>query len=147
MTFTGDALHARLRDLGLEQLSVSSDGTRALLGIGLVRVVVPLGDRIVPGSVLRMLDSALAPVLGHGRVTTGARALESDDRVESVVVLLDAVVLVDQDEGWRAFLAEEPGIVGFGSTREAALRDLKESAALRLDTTPDAIALLTPTVV
>ena len=143
---TGDEVAERLSELGFERRSVSPDGRRALFALGELRLVVPTGGHTLPTRVVRMLESSIAPVFGPGRLTTAAaRGTGTDDRVEAVVVL-DAVVLAD-DDGWYAYLLEEPAIVGFGTERIDALRDLKEAAALRAGTSPGHIALFTPTVV
>ena len=143
---TGDEVADRLGELGFERRSVSSDGRRVLFELGELRLVVPVDGRALPMRMVRMLESAIAPVFGPGRLTTAAGpGAGTDDRVEAVVVL-DAVVLAD-DDGWYAYLLEEPAIVGFGTERIDALRDLKEAAALRAGTSPGHIALFTPTVV
>jgi len=61
--------------------------------------------------------------------------------------VLDAVVDRCPTSGdWCAFLPSELSVMGAGTTREEALRDLKEAAALWLGLLPDHIVLMTPDV-
>ncbi|MFZ0323893.1 MAG: hypothetical protein WAN48_07155, partial [Actinomycetes bacterium] len=64
------------------------------------------------------------------------------------VHLLEAVVTRDrEDEPWCAFLADDFSLVGYGNSRDAALRDLKRAAACWMEVAVDDVVLLTPTVI
>jgi predicted RNase H-like HicB family nuclease len=131
----------------------SGAGPHVALERDALRVVVPGRGRELPPRVVRMIEFALEPHLGAGWLTApepvaprrlGRRA----DVGERSVHVLEAVVTRDRpDEPWCAFLTDDFSLVGFGGSREDALRDLKQAAACWMDVDVADVVLVTPTVI
>lgn len=147
---TGNAVIDRFEHLGFHRRRESD--THVLLVLGRIAFSVPRGEREVPAGVLRMYEAALAPLFGRGCLDASSDPIPDapGDRDRNVVAgahdirVLDAVVLGSEDEGWRAFLPDLPGsAIGYGDDRIHALRDLKLAVALRSDTPPERILLVT----
>jgi len=115
-----------------------------------VRVVVPGPGRHLPDTFVRRLEHSLRPVLGAGWLRGPAPASPPSPSTPSPdeVAVLEAVVDQCPASGeWCSYLLEELSVMGTGTTREAALRDLKAAAAVWLGLPPGHLALLTPDVV
>lgn len=144
LTFTGEILATELRSLGFVQRAATS--SHVLLALGNLQLAIPTGDRPIPESVLRMFDASVAPVFGHGRLL-GERTRSEFTAEDPEVLMLEAIVLGSDLEGWRAFLADDNAIIGFGPTRDEALHDLKDAGALRMEISTDHLVLITPDIV
>ena len=119
-----------------------------------LRVVVPGRGRELPPRVARMVEFALEPHLGVAWLSNPP-ARSARRRIGTSVVagartihLLDAIVVQQApSEPWGAFLADDFGVMGYGTGREEALRDLKSAAALLLEVEATDVVLVTETVI
>ena len=129
-------------------------GEHVLLVRDATRLVLPGPGRRLPLDYVRRIDFALESLLGAGWLR-GPRPGNGDGALGSVidagdqrVHLLDAVVTSSPDgSGWCSYLPDELTIMGVGPSRDAALRDLKEAAALWMGVDPGRLVLVTPSVV
>lgn len=147
---TADSVIEELRRRGFR---AGSGGSHVVLERDALRVVVPGSGRWIPPRAVRMIEFGLEAQLGPGWLTAPApaehrrlgRLAEAGPRS---VRVLEAVVDRDRDaEPWCAFLTEEFSVIGYGDSREDALRDLKRAAARWMDLDPGDLVLVTPTVI
>lgn len=142
-----DAVLDALRARGFECTEV---GRHAIATRDATRVVVPASGRTVPEVFARRLEFALRPLLGAGWLTrpTIDRPTADSPTATAVgdVLVLDAVVELCEGGDWCAFLPSELSVMGAGSEREEALRDLKVAAALWLGVPVERVVLMTPDV-
>ena len=132
----------------------SDHGDHVALERGGLRVVAPDRGRELPPRVARMVEYALEPHLGVAWLSN-PQARPARRRIGTVldsgagaIHVLDAVVLLrEPDEPWCAVLADEFAVIGYGTGREEALRDLKRAAALWLEIDATDVVLVTPTVI
>ena len=142
-----DDLLEILRSRGFEHQVV---GRHAVVSRDAIRLVVPAPGRTLPDAVVRRLDFSLRPLLGRDWLDP---QLSSESSLVAIgepseVLLLDAVVDRCSDDGqWCGFLPCEPTVMGFGPSRDQALRDLKEATALWIGIAVDSVVLMTPDVV
>ena len=145
ISLDGGSIAARLEAHGFIRVSTSTGGRHALMRRGHLDVVIPGPDRAVPERVASMIERSLEPVLGAEWLGTEPRGTEAEP--SDGVAVLDVFVLEPtHDDPWRAFLADEPGTVGYADDRTSALSDLKSAAALRLGLPEDQVVLVTPDV-
>jgi hypothetical protein len=128
-------------------------GTHVVLERDAVRIVVPGPGRDLPARVVRMIEFALEPHLGPRWLTDPEPLLRRPlgrraDVGFRTVHVLEAVVTRDRDdEPWCAFLADDFSLVGYGDSRDGALRDLKQASACWMEVAVDDVVLVTPTVI
>lgn len=130
----------------------SNHGDHVALERDELRVVAPGRGRQLPPHVARMLEFALQPHLGPAWLSQPqarparrpiGTVLSSD---AGEIHVLDAFVVQEApDEPWCAVLVDEFAVIGYGTSREDALRDLKHAAALRLEVDATHVVLVTPT--
>jgi predicted RNase H-like HicB family nuclease len=134
--------------------SCTSTGDHVLLVRDGTRLVLPGPGRQLPLDFVRRIDCALESLLGPGWLL-GPRPDDAGHRIgskieagDATVHLLDAIVTPSADgASWCSFLPDEITVMGFGRTRDAALRDLKHAAALWIGIEPGQLVLVTPTIV
>jgi predicted RNase H-like HicB family nuclease len=140
-----DSLVDALQDRGF---SLEPHGAHVVARRDTTVVVLPAPGRSVPETFARRLEHVLRPLLGAGWFDPSAATVASVRPEPGDVLVLDAVVDQCARSGdWCSFLPSELSVMGTGSTREEALRDLKEAAAIWLGLVPERIALMTPDVV
>lgn len=119
-----------------------------------LRAVTPGRGRELPPRVARMVEFALEPHLGVAWLSN-PRARPDRPRIGTVLVagaraihVLDAIVVQQApDEPWYAVLADDFAVMGYGTARDEALRDLKRAAALWLEIDATDVVLVTETVI
>ena len=118
-----------------------------------IRLSLPGPGRVLPGDFVHRLEYALEAILGEGWLTEGPASAPERTFGETIVVgdkrlvVVDAVVTQSSEHApWCAFLPDELTIMGFGDTREEALRDLKSATALWLGVDQHDVVLVTPTL-
>ncbi len=122
-------------------------GEHAVATRDATRVVVPAAGRTVPDVFMRRLEHALRPILGPGWLRSETESLSRTSHRTGVVEIRVFDALVDQcpTEGdWCAFLSDQVSVMGTGTTRDGALRDLKAAAALWSELPVEHVLLVTP---
>lgn len=119
-----------------------------------IRLALPGPGRVLPEDFVLRLEYALEAILGEGWLTSNPVPApehgfgEVIDVGERRLVVADAVVTRSAEGApWCAFLPDELTIMGFGPSREDALRDLKSAASLWLGVDRNDVVLVTPTLV
>ncbi|MBU6328991.1 MAG: hypothetical protein KGR18_03435 [Acidobacteria bacterium] len=127
-------------------------GDHAVLEREDIRLVLPGADRDLPADFLRRLEYALEAILGEGWLTEEPVPEPERSLGEIVTVgdrrlfVVDAFATQSSDSApWCAFLPDELSVMGFGDTREGALRDLKVATALWLGVDTTDVVFITPT--
>jgi predicted RNase H-like HicB family nuclease len=111
------------------------------------RVVVPGPGRALPLRFVDRLEHSMRPVLGRGWIDASESISSRPRSLDAVPGLqpLDAVVDRCSASGqWCAYLPSEHTVMGFGATRDEALLDLREAAALWIGIPADAVEVTTP---
>jgi predicted RNase H-like HicB family nuclease len=118
-----------------------------------IRLALPGPGRVLPSDFLRRLEYALEAILGEGWLRGAPTSVPMPSLGEVIEVgdrrltMVDAVVTQSAEHSpWCAFLPDELTIMGFGGTRDAALRDLKAATALWLGAETSEVVLITPTL-
>ena len=143
-----------LRVLTARGFQVSVHGRHVLVERDDIRLSLPGPGRVLPSDFVVRLEYALEAILGEGWLTTGPVSTPERSLGEMIVVgekrlvVVDAIVTQSSEHSpWCAFLPDELTIMGFGATRDEALRDLKAATALWLGVDVSDVVLVTPTLV
>jgi len=118
-----------------------------------IRLSLPGPGRILPADFVHRLEYALEAILGEGWLTSDP--IPAPDRTfgevivvgDKRLVVVDAIVTQSSEHSpFCAFLPDELTIMGFGDSRDEALRDLKSATALWLGVDLHDVVLVTPTL-
>lgn len=148
VTFTAEAVIDELRRRGFR---LAEDRDHVVLERHELRVVVPGRGRFVPPRIARMIECGLEAHLGAKWLT--APEPEAEPRrtryratvgSRTVYVLKAIVIEPALDEQWCACLIDDFSVIGFGSERDDALRDLERATACLLGVKAEDVVLVTP---
>lgn len=156
VNLTGEMIRQVLEDRRFVVVEHSNSGDHVLLRRDHTDVVIPGPDRQVPSRVALMIQSSLEKVLGPGWLldpgsadrSVTSPALDDQGSNEQDVITLDVIVMAPESDGpWRAFVAQEPSVIGYADDRNDALLDLKSAASLWMGVARERIVLVTPEVI
>jgi predicted RNase H-like HicB family nuclease len=143
-----------LRVLGTRGFRSTVHGRHVLVERDDIRLSLPGPGRVLPSDFVVRLEYALEAILGEGWLTSDTGLAPDHTLGELIVVgekrlvVVDAVITQSSEHSpWCAFLPDELTIMGFGATRDEALRDLKSATALWLGVDVHDVVLVTPTLV
>ncbi len=129
---------------------LADDGDHAVLERHELRVVVPGRDRLVPPRVVRMIECALEPHLGLKWLTAPhqdaqPRRARYRAKVGSRTVYALRAIVIERgpSEPWCACLIDDFSVIGFGSERDDALRDLERATACWMHVDVEDVVLVT----
>lgn len=142
-----------LRVLHARGFRSTEHGRHVLVERDDIRLSLPGAGRVLPADFLLRLEYALEAILGEGWLTSEP-AIAPDRSLGEVIVVgdkrlvvVDAIVTQSAEHSpWCAFLPDELTIMGYGDTRDEALRDLKSATALWLGVDLHDVVLVTPTL-